>query len=103
MENSVGLMTVFAVLGSMVHVALQAHKCLLSDFMKNVEWMVNACSHSQFQSTHGILKIHKGSKVEQKKKVRFADDVVEPSSNNEVEGNECRSNMDRSSYSCNSQ
>ncbi|KAI3878394.1 hypothetical protein MKW98_001809 [Papaver atlanticum] len=94
MENSVGLMTAFAVSGSMVHVVLQAHKCLLSDFIKNVELqlgtatagvgrMANACSHSQFQSTHGILKIHKGSKVEQKKKVRFADDVLEPSSNNE--------------------
>ncbi|XP_026428195.1 uncharacterized protein LOC113324068 [Papaver somniferum] len=95
MENSVGLMTVFAVSGSMAHVALQAHKCLLSDFMKNVELqlgtatagvgrMTKACSHSPLLSTHGILKIHKGSKVEKKKKVRFADDVVEPSSNNEV-------------------
>ncbi|KAI3834438.1 hypothetical protein MKX03_032549 [Papaver bracteatum] len=84
----------FVVSGSMVHISLQAHKCLLSDFIKNVELqlgtatagvgrMDNACPHSQVQSTHGILKIHKGSKLEQKKKVCFADNVVEPSSNNE--------------------
>ncbi|KAI3830986.1 hypothetical protein MKW92_011674 [Papaver armeniacum] len=58
---------------------------LLSYMIKKmrVGRMANACSHSPFQSTHGILRIHKGSKVEQKKKVRFADDVIEPSSNNE--------------------
>ncbi|KAI3979464.1 hypothetical protein MKX01_001656 [Papaver californicum] len=37
MENSVGLMTVFAVSGSVVLFALQAHKRLLSDFMKKLE------------------------------------------------------------------
>ncbi|MCL7037031.1 hypothetical protein MKW94_009647 [Papaver nudicaule] len=37
MESSVGFMTVFAVSGSVVLVALQAHKRLLSDFMKKVE------------------------------------------------------------------
>ncbi|MCL7037838.1 hypothetical protein MKW94_011292 [Papaver nudicaule] len=37
MESSVGFMTVFAVSGSVVLVALQAHKRLFSDFMKKVE------------------------------------------------------------------
>ncbi|KAI3960902.1 hypothetical protein MKW98_019103 [Papaver atlanticum] len=94
MENSLGLMTVFAVSESMVHVALQAHKCLLSDFIKKIELQLgtatagvgritNACSHSQIQSTHSILQKYGCSKFQQKKKVRFADDVVEPSSNNE--------------------
>ncbi|KAI3878393.1 hypothetical protein MKW98_001808 [Papaver atlanticum] len=96
MENSVGLMTVFAVSGSVALVALQAHKHLLSDFMKKVELQLGtnnagvgrigkACSsHSQIQlKTRSILKMADGSKVQQKKKVRFADDVVEPSSNNE--------------------
>ncbi|XP_026428194.1 uncharacterized protein LOC113324067 [Papaver somniferum] len=95
MENAVGLMTVFAVSGSVALVALQAHKRLLSDFMKRVELqlgtnpnagverMANACSHSPIQSkTHSILKMAEGSKVQQKKKVRFADDAIEPSSNN---------------------
>ncbi|OVA07207.1 hypothetical protein BVC80_1289g135 [Macleaya cordata] len=65
MENSVGFMTVFAVSGSVVLVALQAHKRLLSDFMKKVE-----------------LELGGIGKVQSKKKVRFADDVLEPSSNN---------------------
>ncbi|KAI3851898.1 hypothetical protein MKW98_019897 [Papaver atlanticum] len=61
MENSVGLMTVFAVSGNVAHVARQAHK------RRKVELQLGT----------------EGSKVEQKKKVRFGDDVVEPSSNNE--------------------
>ncbi|KAI3878391.1 hypothetical protein MKW98_001806 [Papaver atlanticum] len=94
MENAVGLMAVFAVSRSVAFVALQAHKRLLSDSMKKVELqlgtnsagverMSNACSHSPIQSkTHSILKMAEGSKVQQKKKVRFADDVIEPSTNN---------------------
>ncbi|KAI3834432.1 hypothetical protein MKX03_032543 [Papaver bracteatum] len=94
MENAVGLMTVFIVSGSVALVALQAHKHLLSDFMKKVELqlgsdgarverMANACSHSPIQSkTHSILKMAEGSKVQQKKKVRFADDVIEAASYN---------------------
>ncbi|RZC76740.1 hypothetical protein C5167_000846 [Papaver somniferum] len=90
MEYPVGLLTVFAVSGSVALVALQAHKHLLSDFMKKVELQLgtnnagvgriaNACSsHSQIQSrTHSILKKYEGPKVQEKKKVRFADDVVE--------------------------
>ncbi|KAI3987367.1 hypothetical protein MKX01_011076 [Papaver californicum] len=76
MENAVGFMTVFAVSGSVVLFALQAHKRLLSDFMK-------------------------------KKKVHFADDVIEPSSNNKEYRRQQRTrlNIDRSSSSssCNSQ
>ncbi|KAI3985012.1 hypothetical protein MKX01_004780 [Papaver californicum] len=67
MENSVGFMTVFAVSGSVVLVALQVHKHLLSDFMKKVELELG---------TTGV------GKVQQKKKVCFADDVIKPSSNN---------------------
>ncbi|KAI3834436.1 hypothetical protein MKX03_032547 [Papaver bracteatum] len=87
MENAVGLMTGFAVSGSVALVALQR---LVSDFMKKFELqsgvgrIANACSHFQIQSTHGILKSKniEGPKVQEKKKVRFADDVIEPSSNN---------------------
>ncbi|RZC84196.1 hypothetical protein C5167_046982 [Papaver somniferum] len=90
MENSVGFMTVFAVSGSVVLVALQAHKRLLSDFMKKVE--------SELGTAAGV------GKVQQKKKVRFADDVIEPSSNNkEYRKQRSRLNMDRSSSLCNSQ
>ncbi|KAI3896465.1 hypothetical protein MKX03_014612 [Papaver bracteatum] len=94
MENSVGLMTVFVVSESMVHVALQAHKCLVSDFIKKIELQLGTATSDlevlnyltgvgRIQSTHSILKKYGCSKVQQKKKVRFADDVVEPSSNNE--------------------
>ncbi|KAI3832503.1 hypothetical protein MKW98_002049 [Papaver atlanticum] len=91
MENSVGFMTVFAVSGSVVLVALQAHKRLLSDFMKKVELELGTAAA-------GV------GKVQQKKKVRFADDVIEPSSNNkEYRKQRSRLNMDRSSSLCNSQ
>ncbi|KAL9425487.1 hypothetical protein AB3S75_032446 [Citrus x aurantiifolia] len=60
-----GFMAVFAVSGSVVLVASQVHKRLLSDFMKRIESEI--C---------GPEKYH------EKKRVRFADDVVEPSGNN---------------------
>ncbi|KAG7961577.1 hypothetical protein I3843_09G024000, partial [Carya illinoinensis] len=60
----VGFMAVFAISGSVVLLAHQVHKRLLSDFMKRVE--------SELGS----------EKYQAKKKVRFADDVKEPSSNN---------------------
>ncbi|KAL7198048.1 hypothetical protein ACSBR2_020547 [Camellia fascicularis] len=60
-----GFMAVFAVSGSVVLLAHQVHKRLVSDFMKKIEF--------EFEGSH---------KDEPKKKVRFADDVVEPSSDN---------------------
>ncbi|KAL5708980.1 hypothetical protein ACHQM5_019720 [Ranunculus cassubicifolius] len=67
MENSkgVGFMAVFAVSGSVVLVALRFHQRLLTDFMKKVESELNGME-----------------KIRSKRKVRFADDVLEPSSNN---------------------
>ncbi|KAF9595431.1 hypothetical protein IFM89_000349 [Coptis chinensis] len=67
MESSagVGFMAVFAVSGSVVLVAMQLHKRLLSDFMKKVESELGAVE-----------------KYQPKRRVRFADDVLEPSSNN---------------------
>ncbi|KAL3532197.1 hypothetical protein ACH5RR_005718 [Cinchona calisaya] len=64
-----GFMAVFAVSGSVVLLAMQVHKRLLSDFMKKMEFEIGP------------------KKIQQKKKVRFADDVVEyPSSDHKVEG-----------------
>ncbi|KAI3839660.1 hypothetical protein MKX03_011280 [Papaver bracteatum] len=87
MENSGGLRSVFAVSGSVAHVALQAHKRRKVELQlgtaAGVERTANVCSNYQIQSTHSILKKYEGSKVAQNKKVRFGDDVVEPSSNNE--------------------
>ncbi|KAL6997886.1 hypothetical protein U1Q18_008013 [Sarracenia purpurea var. burkii] len=60
-----GFMAVFAVSGSVVLLAHQVHKRFLSDFMKKIEFE--------------LVKSHKDHP---KKKVRFADDVVEPSSDN---------------------
>ncbi|KAG2683168.1 hypothetical protein I3843_10G020300 [Carya illinoinensis] len=67
MEGSVGVgfMAVFAVSGSVVLLVHQVHKRLLSDFMKKVE-----------------SELGSGKRRANKKKVRFADDVKEPSSNN---------------------
>ncbi|CAH8385253.1 unnamed protein product [Eruca vesicaria subsp. sativa] len=65
MESSLGFMAVFAVSGSVVFVASQFHKRLLSDYL------------DKFQ-----LEIRSQENVVMKKKVRFAADVVEPSGNN---------------------
>ncbi|KAL8517612.1 hypothetical protein ACS0TY_015748 [Phlomoides rotata] len=65
MENSIktGFVTVFAVSGSVVFLAMKAHNRLLSDFIKKMEF--------EFKTSTGVLK------VEPKKKVRFAADVAE--------------------------
>ncbi|KAK8514716.1 hypothetical protein V6N13_103127 [Hibiscus sabdariffa] len=60
-----GLMAVFAVSGSVVFIANEVHKRLLSDFMKKIEFEFSGNGECQV-----------------KKRVRFADDVREPSSNN---------------------
>ncbi|KAK6231974.1 hypothetical protein QUC31_010810 [Theobroma cacao] len=67
MEGSVGagFMAVFAVSGSVVFIAREVHKRLLSDFMKKIE-----------------SELGGSAKCQVKKRVRFADDVMEPSSNN---------------------
>ncbi|CAH8264862.1 unnamed protein product [Arabidopsis lyrata] len=67
MESSIGFMTVFAVSGSVVLLAAQLHKRLLSDYMDKLE-----PQHS-----------NKERKKTKKKKVSFAEDMVEPSGNNE--------------------
>ncbi|XP_019101034.1 PREDICTED: uncharacterized protein LOC104785949 [Camelina sativa] len=66
MESSVGFMTVFAVSGSVVLLAAQLHKRLLSDYMDKLE-----PQHPNKESK------------KKKKKVSFAEDMVEPSGNNE--------------------
>ncbi|XP_039131474.1 uncharacterized protein LOC120267866 [Dioscorea cayenensis subsp. rotundata] len=68
-----GVMAVVAVSSSVAFVAIQVHKRLLSDFMNKV--------HLQFD--HKEHHIHKRDTTKKKKKVRFAADVIEPSSNNE--------------------
>ncbi|XP_010263173.1 PREDICTED: uncharacterized protein LOC104601518 [Nelumbo nucifera] len=57
--TGLGFMAAFAVSGSVVLIVFQLHKRLLSEFMKKAELELRA-----------------------KKRVRFAEDVVEPSSNN---------------------
>ncbi|XP_022765787.1 uncharacterized protein LOC111310570 [Durio zibethinus] len=61
----VGFMAVFAVSGSVVFVAHEVHKRLLSDFMEKIEFELGG-----------------SGKCKVKKRVHFADDVMEPSSNN---------------------
>ncbi|PKI35277.1 uncharacterized protein LOC116207722 isoform X2 [Punica granatum] len=67
-NGSVGVLAVCAVSWSVALIALQAHKRLLSDFMKKID-----------SELHGGEKCDQSCKV---KKVRFAEDVVEPSSDN---------------------
>ncbi|XP_021886912.1 uncharacterized protein LOC110806385 [Carica papaya] len=69
MENSMGFMAVFAVSGGVVLLARQAHRRLLSEFMKKIEFELGGSNKSCHQN-------------QVKKKVRFADDVIDPSSNN---------------------
>ncbi|KAK9156936.1 hypothetical protein Scep_003510 [Stephania cephalantha] len=62
-------MAVVAVSGSVAFMALQIHKHLVAEFMKKVESELGGRSPSP---CHQLGK----------KKVRFAEDVVEPKSNN---------------------
>ncbi|OAY43034.1 uncharacterized protein LOC110621706 [Manihot esculenta] len=66
-NNSMGLgfMAAFAVSGSVVLIARHVHKHLVSDFMKKIEFELVGSKRCQA-----------------KKRVRFAEDVIEPSSNN---------------------
>ncbi|KAL2481754.1 hypothetical protein Adt_34720 [Abeliophyllum distichum] len=66
MENSLrtGFMAVFAVSGSVVFLAMQIHKRLLSDFMKKMEFEIGTATGCEKDRIR-------------KKKVRFSDDVVE--------------------------
>ncbi|KAM7262096.1 hypothetical protein ACFE04_021173 [Oxalis oulophora] len=66
METPIGFMTVFAVSGSVVLIARQVHKRLVSDFMKKIEIEFSGSSRN----------------FDGKKKVTFAENVIEPSSNN---------------------
>ncbi|CAI9783356.1 unnamed protein product [Fraxinus pennsylvanica] len=67
MKNSLGtgFMAVFAVSGSVVFLAMQIHKRILSDFMKKIEFEIGT-------ATGGC-----GKDRVRKKKVRFSDQVVE--------------------------
>ncbi|EYU18149.1 hypothetical protein ABFS82_10G064200 [Erythranthe guttata] len=69
MDNSLkaGFMAVFAVSGSVVFLSMQAHKRLLSNFFKKMEFEIN------HNSSTGHV-----NKDEPKKKVRFSDDVAAP-------------------------
>ncbi|CAL9758459.1 unnamed protein product [Musa acuminata subsp. burmannicoides] len=64
-SNCMGLVAVVAVSGSIALVALQVHRRLASDFIKKVESEIGR------------------ERNRPRKKVRFAPDVIEPSSNNE--------------------
>ncbi|CAN7061994.1 unnamed protein product, partial [Brassica rapa subsp. trilocularis] len=84
MESSIGFMTVFFVSGSVVLLAAQLHKRLLSCYMQKLEL------HSLFEflilftkKTCVDLKNKEKSKKKKDKKVSFAEDVTEPSGNNE--------------------
>nr|DAD22887.1 TPA_asm: hypothetical protein HUJ06_024350 [Nelumbo nucifera] len=67
--TGLGFMAAFAVSGSLVLIVFQLHKRLLSEFMKKAELELHGYGHGR---CHGQAK----------KRVRFAEDVVEPSSNN---------------------
>ncbi|KAK9170233.1 hypothetical protein Syun_002373 [Stephania yunnanensis] len=76
MESSTGLgvMAVVAVSGSVAFMALQIHKHLVAEFMKKVESELGGLIEYR-EITIAVPSIGK-------KKVRFAEDVVEPKSNN---------------------
>ncbi|XP_074573820.1 uncharacterized protein LOC141830234 [Curcuma longa] len=71
-SNCMGLMAVVAVSGSVALVSLQLHKRLASDIIKKLESEIG-CIRSRVSEEQRRTK----------KRVRFASDVIEPSSNNE--------------------
>ncbi|XP_072986528.1 uncharacterized protein [Typha latifolia] len=101
MESSgcMGLMAVVAVSSSVALVALQVHRRLASDFMKKFESELGMhlslslrlrlpralVIRFKFLSVSMIAQLENlgGPRIRPKKKVRFAADVAEPSSNNE--------------------
>ncbi|CAN6834891.1 unnamed protein product [Brassica oleracea var. botrytis] len=72
MESSTGFMTVFFVSGSVVLLAAQLHKRLLSCYMEKLE----------LQKTCVDMKNKEKNKKKKEKKVSFAVNVMEPSGNN---------------------
>lgn len=66
-----GLLTVFAVSGSMVLLVHQVHKHSLNSFMKKFELEIRGVLYPHDQKVLG------GTKKHQTKKVRFAEDVLE--------------------------
>ncbi|KAK6126492.1 hypothetical protein DH2020_039765 [Rehmannia glutinosa] len=83
MDSSLGtgFMAVFAVSGSVVFLAMQAHKRLLSNFFKEMEF--------QFKNSTDFVGTVKG---EPKKKVRFADEVT---ADQKDSGKKCISRISR--------
>ncbi|CAN6977155.1 unnamed protein product [Brassica rapa subsp. trilocularis] len=81
MESSLGFMAVLAVSGSVVFVASQFHKHLLSDYLDKFE--LEILYYEQFDKLEAIhFVLGSPENAVMKKKVRFAADVVEPSGNN---------------------
>ncbi|XP_064995056.1 uncharacterized protein LOC135585961 [Musa acuminata AAA Group] len=78
-SNCMGLMVVVAVSSSVALVVLQIHKRLASDFIKKLE---SEIGHVQAFSLLCNRTWIGRERNRPKKKVRFAPDVMEPSSNN---------------------
>ncbi|KAK6152243.1 hypothetical protein DH2020_014878 [Rehmannia glutinosa] len=90
MDSSLGtgFMAVFAVSGSVVFLAMQAHKRLLSNFFKEMEFQFKNSTVQEFNLRNFVGTV----KCEPKKKVRFADEVT---ADQKDSGKKCISRISR--------
>eukprot|EP01018_Ginkgo_biloba_P010651 Gb_04730 [translate_table: standard] len=81
-SHEIGILTVIAVSGSVIILALGRHKLLMEPKPPHHEHSVEGGGQNEANSYGRRSCLSSGKKCSRRKKVRFAEDVVEPCGNN---------------------